>query len=146
MIDSNWMVLEFYVPGTPQPNPKTDPNMNRNGRYVGQRHRDPKGNKASWANLVRMTANLAMSGRETLATGVGCRLGVEVRVKQAKSNRRRFPAQTPDWSNYWYFIENILKGCVYKDDCQVLGPLPGDKLWATPDRPEGAYVTIKRVI
>ena len=145
MLDNSWTVLEFYVPGTPRPNPKPNPRINRAGRHVGSFHRDPKGYFEGWRNQVRLAANLAMSGRLALPAGVGCRLGVEVRVKQAKSNRKRFPVQIPDWSNYWYYIENLLKGCVYKDDCQVLGPLPGDKLWATPDRPEGAYVTIRRI-
>lgn len=146
MLDNTWTVLEFYVPGKPQPQPKTQARMSKSGQYLGQRHRDEKGDKARWANLVRLTGNLAMRGREMLPAGVACRLGVEVRVKQAKSNHKPLPTQIPDWSNYWYYIENILKGCVYKDDCQVIGPLPGDKLWATLDRPEGAYVTIKRVI
>ena len=145
MIDKNWDILEFYVPGTPQPNPKTQARISKTGQYLGQRHRDPKGNRARWAELVRVTANLAMRGRETLTAGIACRLGVEIRVNQPKSNRRPFPAQIPDWSNCWYFIENILRGVVYVDDCQVIGPLPGDKLWVTQDRPEGAYVTVRRV-
>lgn len=142
---SDWTRIEFYVEGTPQPQPKSNPRIGRGGQYLGQMHRDPKGKFAGWSTLVRLAANRAMGGNEILARGVACRLGVEIRVNQPKSNKRPFPAQTPDWSNYRYFIENIIEGVVYMNDCQVLGPLPGSKLWATPERPEGAYVVIEVV-
>lgn len=142
---SDWTRIEFFVEGTPQPQPKSDPRLAKGGRYLGQMHRDPKGLFAGWSTLVRLAANRAMGGNDILARGVACRVGVEIRVKQAKSNRLPFPAQTPDWSNYRYFVENILRGVVYVDDCQVIGPLPGSKLWATRTRPEGAYVTIEVV-
>lgn len=142
---SDWKRIEFYVAGKPQPQPKADPIINRGGRYIGGRHRDPKGKFKGWATKVRIAVNQAMGGRQTLSRGVACRLGVEIRLNRPKSNKRPFPAQIPDWSNYRYYIENLLKGVVYVDDCQVIGPLPGDKLWAVPGRYEGAYVTIEVV-
>ena len=140
---SNWTRIEFYVEGLPQPQPKSNPRIGRDGRYLGQMDRDEKGHFDAWRTIVRLAANRAMGGHNILPKGVACRLGVEIRVKQAKSNRLPFPAQKPDWSNYRYFIENIIQGVVYVEDCQVIGPLPGDKKWSTPDRPVGAYVTVE---
>ena len=56
------------------------------------------------------------------------------------------PTQKPDWSNYRYFIENLLQEIVYRDDCMVLGPLPGDKMWADDYHPPGVMIEIERIV
>lgn len=135
--------LQFYVPGRPQPRPRkksAGPN-----RFGGVHNHDPKGRKRAWAQNVRLHAQSFMKNFNHDMIIGPCRLGVEFRFNRPKSNKDDYPTNSvyPDWSNMWYFIENIIKECVYLDDKQVLGPLPGDKEWATPERPEGAYITVQ---
>jgi Holliday junction resolvase RusA-like endonuclease len=144
-ITSQWSRIEFYVPGEPQAQPKDIARFAPNSRYVGQKFRDPKGRKKAWGELVRFKAKRVMIGLNRLENREGCLLGVEIRLSRPRRNKRKYPTQKPDWSNYRYYIENLLQGIVYQDDCQVIGPLAGMKLWATADRPAGAYVVIENL-
>ncbi len=137
--------ISFFVPGIPQPQPKPNPRF-VNGKFVGSYHRDPGGKMKAWGRLVANAAWQAMDGQTMLPLGVACRVGVEVRVLKAKSNKRKCPAQRPDWSNYRYYIENIMRKIVYHDDCAVIGPLAGDKIWATDEMPVGAWITVEEVV
>lgn len=132
------------VDGEPQPQPKDTRN-----KYGGMRHRDKDGRKYAWSQLVRVMATTTVSrglGDEVMfPKGTAVRLGVEVRVRKPKRNKKRFPTQVPDWSNYRYFIENILEGVVYYNDCQVIGPLPGDKRWCLEGEEPGVTITVTEV-
>lgn len=134
--------VRFVVDGKPEPQPKYKRGKTRSGKKVIYK-RDPSGRKLAFATMVAMNARCALRG--VMFQGA-VRLGVEVRLRQAKSNTKKYPTQIPDWSNIWYYVENILKGVAYKDDCQVIGPLLGDKLWATETEPEGIVVTIEEVL
>lgn len=136
--------ISFYVDGKPQPNPKTKRGRTWGGKR-GVFKRDLDGRKKAWAAQVTIAACTAGLGPHGIWFDSACRLGVEVRLRQAQSNKKKYPTQAPDWSNCWYYIENILRGVAYPDDCYVIGALPGDKLWATAERPEGAYITIEEV-
>lgn len=136
--------ITIEVDGEPQPQPKDTRN-----KYGGMRHRDKDGRKYAWSQLVRVMATTTVSrglGDEVMfPKGTAVRLGVEVRVRKPKRNKKRFPTQVPDWSNYRYFIENILEGVVYYNDCQVIGPLPGDKRWCLEDEEPGVTITVTEV-
>lgn len=88
------------------------------------------------------------------------KVGMTVFLTKPPGYKLLVPARDPDWSNYWYAIENCLKhtpkkngrpgmypnGILFWDDAHVLGPLgtsdTGDKRWATSDEPPGVLIEV----
>lgn len=105
-------------------------------------------------------------GLQRFAQGEPLAVGMLFYRSQADSNDSWMPAQKPDYSNFYYAVENALKmtpgthkkydngqkyflpgpfpeGVLYYDDDQVCWQLePAGKVWATADEPPGVLISV----
>ena len=129
-------MIEFFVPGDPQPMAKKLISGNR--IYA----RDPDGRKKAWADLVRLTAIEHTDEMIPALTAVKVEFNF-YRVKP-KSNKTERPVQRPDLDNYAYLVTNALSEVCYADDCQIVES--GTRLqWANYAHPPGVTIRVGEI-
>ena len=116
-------MITFEVPG--DPHGKGRPKFARRGNFV-QTYTDAK--TASYEDLVRFYANLAMIDLAPLDGPVAVYIYVKLAVPKSYSKKRaeaclsglERPTKKPDWDNVAKSICDAMNGIVYQDDTQIV--------------------------
>ncbi len=137
--------IVIRIDGEPKPNRKISYGSTKNGRAFPQ---DKGGKKLAWYNHVKEMClyHMRKNNLEILPKGTPVLLGFNCWLTKSKNNKKPFPTQVPDYDNLKYVTTNAMKGIVYHDDCDVIGDLPGVKLWATDKYPQGIEIIIQPVL
>lgn len=134
----------------------------KTGEDIIQRY--DAGYMARWQQQVRTQVweQLCKLGAKPYPAGWPVAVGILIFRTKSKSNETDFPTGTPDKDNFEESIMNALKcpapqskklaavrqiwpnGVLFADDSQaVLGLIPQGKIWATPQHPPGAMITVQ---
>jgi Holliday junction resolvase RusA-like endonuclease len=116
-------VLTFEVPG--DPHGKGRPKFARRGNFV-QTYTDKK--TASYEDLVKFHANIAMVDLDPLKGAVAVYIYIKLAVPKSYSKKRteaclsglERPTKKPDWDNVAKSICDAMNGIVYMDDTQIV--------------------------
>jgi Holliday junction resolvase RusA-like endonuclease len=116
-------VLTFEVPG--DPHGKGRPKFARRGNFV-QTYTDKK--TASYEDLVKFYANIAMVDLDPLQGAVAVYIYIKLAVPKSYSKKRteaclsglERPTKKPDWDNVAKSICDAMNGIVYMDDTQIV--------------------------
>ena len=116
-------MLTFEVPG--DPHGKGRPKFARRGNFV-QTYTDKK--TASYEDLVRFHANIAMVDLAPLESAVAVYIYIKLAVPKSYSKKRteaclsglERPTKKPDWDNVAKSICDAMNGIVYMDDTQIV--------------------------
>lgn len=114
--------IQFFIAGIPIQKPqKEGARRFLKGGKMGVMTRDShvKG-WAEWKVRSIAAARSAMSKREIIPPNIPVRLTLVFVLPKPSTNKMLYPAVKPDLSNYFYGMENILKGICYYDDNQVV--------------------------
>jgi len=117
------MMIAFTVPG--QPVAKGRPKFARRGAHVVAY---TPAKTASYENLVKMAATLAMCGIEPTASPVALSVSLNLQIPASWSKKRREQAaagviaatKKPDADNVLKGIKDGCNGVVWRDDAQVV--------------------------
>jgi Holliday junction resolvase RusA-like endonuclease len=116
-------VLTFEVPG--DPHGKGRPKFARRGNFV-QTYTDKK--TASYEDLVKFYANIAMVDLDPLQGAVAVYIYIKLAVPKSYSKKRteaclsglERPTKKPDWDNVAKSVCDAMNGIVYMDDTQIV--------------------------
>ena len=116
-------MVTFEVPG--DPHGKGRPKFARRGNFV-QTYTDKK--TASYEDLVRFHANIAMVDLAPLESAVAVYIYIKLAVPKSYSKKRteaclsglERPTKKPDWDNVAKSICDAMNGIVYMDDTQIV--------------------------
>ena len=135
------MVVEIFGE-TPRPEPKY--NVSRQGWLY---QRDPYGHHKAWKRIVIMAvkAQMEIDPLGFVEKGDPMSLQTDFILLRPKSVKRQFPTVRPDLSNYYYSVENCLKGILYYDDDQIIGESASKRYTLDPYK-QGVVITVKRFI
>jgi Holliday junction resolvase RusA-like endonuclease len=122
------------------------------------------GYMARWQQIVRTQVweQMKKIGADPYPQGWPVAVGILIFRTKAESNETDFPVGTPDKDNFEESIMNALKrpapqskklvairniwpnGVLFHDDSQAtLGLIPQGKIWATPQHPPGALISVQ---
>ena len=135
------MIVAFNIPG--QPVAKGRPKFARRGAHVVA-YTPQK--TASYENLVKMAATLAMAGIEPTAGPVALSLTLDLQIPASWSKKRRALAvaggiaatKKPDADNVLKGIKDGCNGIIWRDDAQVVRIMIEKRYSETP----GALVEV----
>lgn len=137
-------IIEFFVDGNPQPQPKD----RRRWQGVGNYLRDPDGFKAAWRENVIWTAKQKMQtcGYKMYGRRTPIIVGVFIYRIKTKTYRKmdEYPWGKPDAENYYCLIANALQGIIYEDDAQIVDVICRKRFASGLQNP-GAMIQIKPV-
>ena len=116
-------MVTFEVPG--DPHGKGRPKFARRGNFV-QTYTDKK--TASYEDLIRFHANIAMVDLAPLESAVAVYIYIKLAVPKSYSKKRteaclsglERPTKKPDWDNVAKSICDAMNGIVYMDDTQIV--------------------------
>ena len=116
-------MVTFEVSG--DPHGKGRPKFARRGNFV-QTYTDKK--TASYEDLVRFHANIAMVDLAPLESAVAVYIYIKLAVPKSYSKKRteaclsglERPTKKPDWDNVAKSICDAMNGIVYMDDTQIV--------------------------
>ena len=116
-------MVTFEVPG--DPHGKGRPKFARRGNFV-QTYTDKK--TASYEDLVRFHANIAMVDLAPIEGAVAVYIYIKLAVPKSYSKKRteaclsglERPTKKPDWDNVAKSICDAMNGIVYMDDTQIV--------------------------
>lgn len=117
------MTIEFMVPGVPVG--KGRPRFVRRGNFVSTYTPAPT---ASYENLVKMQAALAMLDRPLILGPVSVRVSLYLIPPASWSQKKRrlalsgsvYPTSRPDLDNYGKAVCDACNTVIWKDDSQII--------------------------
>lgn len=129
------MMVAFTVPG--QPVAKGRPRFARRGAHVVA-YTDAK--TASYENLVKMAAKLAMCGTAPTAAPIVLSINLDMQIPASWSKKRRelaasgaiAPTKKPDVDNVLKGIKDGCNGIIWNDDAQVVRIMIAKRYSETP--------------
>ena len=100
----------------------------------------------AWKAAIELAVSKEMHDKKPIPQGIPIRLTMIFVRTRPKGDKTLYPTTKPDCSNYYYGVENLLKGRCFFDDNQVRAPRP-DKFWQgtgfQPDDLGRLYDTIR---
>ncbi len=142
-------MIEFFVSGEPQPEPKKKGAfrfLKGGGMGIKTKKDDETGEKTSWRSTVEIEARKYFCNYKAKLYDAGVPISVDLVFYRTPPKKKvnDLPVVMPDLDNFAYLVTNALKGICYHDDNQIVESF-NQKFYADKDHPAGVKIEIKEV-
>lgn len=123
--------IQFFIFGEPAPCPKKLISSRGGKIRMYERTKTKSGRPTTWIAwkaAIELAVSKEMHDKKPIPQGIPIRLTMIFVRTRPKGDKSLYPTTKPDCSNYYYGVENLLKGHCFFDDNQVVGIQSG-KIW-----------------